>query len=304
MAPAMKNYFVYLPKQPASSIWGGVTTAAGFTDIAPGTPYPPVQHPMDHYFDWGKGRVLQTYQIILISGGSGVFECAAMKGTQAVEAGTILVLFPGVWHRYQPAPATGWVEHWVEGLGPVYDEAVRAGLINPERCVLREGLTHDLRDCFERCHSLARTDAVANQDLLSTLGLHLLALLGHLRRDERGFVKTIDAVVQRALMLIALRCQEPLDLRALSKELGVGYSNLRHSFMARVGVSPREHYLSTRTQKAQALLTNTPKSVKEIADILGFDSASHFSKQFKRRLGLSPAAWRERSFRRGRWAKA
>jgi len=290
----MKDYFVYLPKQPANSIWGCVATAAGFTNVLPKMPYPPYQHPVDHYINWNKGRVLHSYQIILISAGTGVFESAALRGTETVGPGTIMVLFPGIWHRYQPAIDTGWVEHWIECQGPVFDEAARTGLIHPRHCLLNGGLIGDFSDCLERCHSLARSDALANQDLLSTLGLHLLAMLGHLRRGERGFTKAIDDVVQRAHTLIALRCQEPLDLPALAAELGVGYSNLRHSFMARVGISPRQHYLNTRIQKAQDLLVNTAKSVKEIAEVLGFESASHFSKQFKSRIGNSPNYWREK----------
>lgn len=288
----MKNYFVYLPSQPADSIWGCVATAAGYTNVGPHQTYPPAQHPLDHYFNWREGRVLQRYQIILISAGSGVFECAAQRGTQTVKPGTIMILFPGIWHRYQPAPKTGWVEHWIECHGPVFDAAARAGLIQPRHSLLSAGMTSEVSDCFERCHSCARVEAMANQDLLSTLGLHLLALLGHLRRGERGFTKPIDEVVQRAHMLIALRCQEPLDLPALAAELGVGYSHLRHSFMARVGLSMTQHHLHTRIQKAGGLLANTTKSVKEIAEILGFASAPHLSRQFKQRMGLSPNNWR------------
>jgi AraC-like DNA-binding protein len=289
----MKDYFVYLPKHPANSIWGCVATAAGYTNVPPHQAYPPPQHPLDHHFNWNEGRVLQSFQIILISAGSGAFECAAQPGSQQVEPGTIMILFPGIWHRYRPAPETGWIEHWIECHGPVFDEAARTGLIHPKQSLLKPGSVCDLSDCFERCHNLARVDAMANQDLLSTMGMHLLALLGHLRRGERGFTKAIDDVVQRAHTLIALRCQAPLDLTALATELGVGYSTFRHNFMARVGVSPREHYLNTRTQKAQDLLVNTAKSVKEIAEILGFDSAAHFSRQFKQRVGVSPILWRE-----------
>lgn len=290
----MKDYFVYLPKQPANSIWGCVTTAVGFGNILPNAPYPRFQHPVDHSLNWNEGRVLRSYQIILISSGTGMFESAATSGIQSVEPGTVMVLFPGIWHRYRPSIKTGWVEHWIECHGPVFDEAVRAGLIHPKHSLLKARSTCDLSDCFERCHSLAQIDAMANQDLLSTQGLHLLALLGHMRRGERGFTKAIDDVVQRAHTLIALRCQEPLDLPALAAELGVGYSNLRHSFMARVGISPRRHYLNIRIQKAQDLLINTTKSVKEIADILGFESASHLSKQFKCRVGASPHDWRKK----------
>jgi AraC-like DNA-binding protein len=290
--PRMKDYFVYLPGGAAPSIWGCVATSAGFTRILPNTPYPPQRHPVDHHFDWSEGRVLQSYQIILISSGTGTFESEATAGTQIVEPGTILLLFPGVWHRYRPTPATGWVEHWIECIGPAFDEAVRSGLIEPEHGLLKTGNTSDLSDCFERCHGLARRDALSNQDLLSTLGLHMLAHLGNMRRGERGFEKSIDEVVQRAHSLIALRCQAPFNLAALASELGVGYSNLRHHFTARIGISPRQHYLNTRIRKAQDLLTNTTKSVKEIAEILGFDSPSHFSKQFQALCKTSPRAWR------------
>jgi AraC-like DNA-binding protein len=288
----MKEYFIYLPKQTGSSVWGCVATAAGYTNILPGKPYPPRQHPLDHHFKWEEGRVLQSFQIIFISAGTGVFESASFPGTRQVDPGTIILLFPGVWHRYRPANGTGWTEHWIECQGPVFDAACRDGLVRPERCLLKAGARSDWNHCFEWCHSLARADAVANQDLLSTLGLHLLAMLVHLQRGERGFTKVIDDVVQRAHTLIALRCQEPLNLPALAKELGVGYSTLRHSFHSRMGTSLREHYLNTRIQKGQDFLLNTPKSIKEIAVILGFDSDSHFSNQFKRRVGKSPNQWR------------
>jgi AraC-like DNA-binding protein len=288
----MKDYFAYLPMSPADSIWGCVATGAGYTNILPNQSYPPRQHALDHYFDWKDGRVLRSYQIILISAGSGIFECATQRSVQHVESGTIIVLFPGVWHRYRPTAETGWVEHWIECYGPVFDEAARSGLIDPKNSLLKVGATCDLSDCFERCHNLARMDAMANQDLLSTLGLHILSLLGHLRRNERGFTKAIDDVVQRAHMLISLRCQGPLDLPALAAELGIGYSNLRHNFKIRVGISPGQHYLNARIQKAQDLLANTARSVKEIAGILGFESASHLTNQFKKRIGVSPIEWR------------
>jgi len=243
---------------------------------------------------------LQRYQIILISEGAGAFECESTTGSQSVAPGSVLLLFPGVWHRYRPSADTGWIEHWIECQGDVFDAAARAGLIQPRRSVLKAGPAPDLLDCFKRCHFLARSGALANQDLLSTLGLHILSLLGHLADSQRGAAKIIDEFVQRAHSLIAQRCQEPLDVRALASQLGVSYSYLRHSFKARVGVSPREHYLSTRMQKAQDLLTNTSKSIKEIAEILGFESAYHLSNQFKSRLGLSPKHWRAKAANRPR----
>ena len=294
----MKDYFVYLPKQPVNSIWGCVATSAGFGNILPNTvQYPALRHPIDHHFNFNNGRVLQSYQIVLISAGTGTFECAALPGIHIVEPGTILLLFPGIWHRYRPTLRTGWVEHWIECQGSVFDEATRTGLIQPKHCILKAESILDINDSFERCHSLARQDALSNQDKLSTLALYMLASLGHTIRNERGFEKAIDKVVQRAHALIAQRCQEPLDLPALAAELHVGYSLLRHNFTARIGISPKQHYLKTRIQKAQDLLLNTTKSVKEIADILKFESASHLSRQFKMHVHISPKAWRSKMSR-------
>ena len=289
---AVKNYFVYLPAESPSSVWGCVATSAGFTQTQPGKPYPPQRHPLDHHFDWDQGRVLQNYQIILITAGAGTFESAAVPGRQAVGPGSVLLLFPGVWHRYRPEHESGWVEHWIECKGSVFDAAVAAGLIQPTRCLLNSGSTSDLRVCFERCHSLAQQGALANQDLLSTLGLHMLALVGHLRRPERGFEKAVDEIVEQARSQLAFRCDRPLELPALAAELGISYSHLRHSFTARLGVSPKHYYLNARLEKAQDLLLNTSKSVKEVSEILGFESAFHLSKQFKSRYGSSPKTWR------------
>jgi len=121
-------------------------------------------------------------------------------------------------------------------------------------------------------------------------------LLAHLDDSRRGATKDIDEFVQRAHSLIALRCQEPLDLRALAAELGVGYSHLRHSFTARVGLSPRQHYLNIRLQKAQDLLMNTGKSIKEIAEHCGFANAFHFSRKFKEAYRMSPRVWRSQKW--------
>ncbi|MBI5385134.1 MAG: AraC family transcriptional regulator [Verrucomicrobia bacterium] len=296
----MKDYFVYLPDQNASSIWGCAATSAGFARVPPHSPYPPHRHPVDHHFTWSQGRVLQAYQIVFVSEGRGLFESAVVPKHHSIEAGTVLLLFPGVWHRYAPNPETGWVEHWIECRGSAFDEAARTGLIQPRRAVIRTGLTPDLLHPFDRLHTLAQRGGLANHDMLSTLGLHLLSAVARSQREERGLDQAIDDVVERGHALIALRCQEPLNLNGLASELGVSYSHFRHAFKARLGVSPKQYHLQVRLNKAQDLLANTVKPLKEVAEILGFESAFHLSKQFKKRVGQAPSAWRETAVAHGR----
>ncbi len=252
--------------------------------------------PADHHFEWSRGRVLQFYQIIFISEGAGVFESEHTREARTVDSGTLLILFPGVWHRYAPDSAVGWAEHWIECQGPIFDDAVRSGIVQPTQPILHTGLEPDLLRCFERCHALAGRGAIANQHLLSTMGAHLLSVIGYLQNAPR-FDRRIDELIESAHALIALRCQERLSLPAIAAELGVSYSHLRQTFTERIGLSPKQYHCQVRLQKAQELLASTTRSVQEVADILGFHSAFQLSKQFKEHFGQAPQHWRSKQLR-------
>jgi transcriptional regulator GlxA family with amidase domain len=152
------------------------------------------------------------------------------------------------------------------------------------------GATPEIATIFAAIHRAAE-DALANQPLLSTLGLQLLALLAR-PADKSG--DGTSRIVQRAKLLIMERCNEPLNMQALSQELNLGYSRFRQSFKRQTGTSPKHFHLAARIDRASDLMANTDKSLKEIAALLGFHSAFHFSNQFHRIVGASPRAWRER----------
>ncbi|WP_234636740.1 helix-turn-helix domain-containing protein [Allorhizobium ampelinum] len=50
--------------------------------------------------------------------------------------------------------------------------------------------------------------------------------------------------------------------------------------------------MRVRIQRAGDFLVNTDKSIKEIAGLLGFHSAFHFSNQFRQLTGGSPTDFR------------
>jgi AraC-like DNA-binding protein len=288
----MTNYFIYLPDRREQGPWECTATSVGHERVLAGSPYPPRRHPVDHHFTWEDGRVLHAYQIIYITEGRGYFESGISHKRQQIEAGCILILFPDVWHRYSPDPKTGWVESWIECRGKSFDRAQATGLLRPERSVLRVGLLPDLLQCFERCHALARRHSP--QAMLSTMGLHILSILQNAPRLHSNLRRRIDERIQQAQILIARRYHQKINIVQLARELHIGYSSFRQVFKAQTGLSPKQYQLQIRLQKAQEFLANTSKSVGEIAEILGFDTAYHLSNQFKKRIGLAPQIWRTR----------
>ena len=86
----------------------------------------------------------------------------------------------------------------------------------------------------------------------------------------------------------------PLDLAALARSAHVSESHFSRSFADAFGVTPHRYLLTTRLERAKALLRDTDLSVTEICLRVGFTSLGSFSTQFRRFVGESPTGYRVR----------
>jgi AraC-like DNA-binding protein len=290
----LKDYFRYLPASSRTRIWGCEVSAIGHTRIAAGAPYPPARHPDDHHFNWERGRVLQNLQIVFISKGTGVLESARAGAAHAIRAGEVFLLFPGVWHRFAPAPATGWTEHWVECSGPAFAAALAAETLTPQRPVIAPGDPAEVLQLFARLHTLAAKTGTTDHDAAATLALHLFARLAEMTARPAGRSSSLRDRLEHARRLLTETCDQPFDAPATAAAVGLGGSHFRQAFRRECGIAPRAFHAEARLRRAADLLANTSLSSKEIADLLGFSSAFHFSHAFKRGRGLSPTHWRNR----------
>ena len=285
----MRNYFVYLPDNGLCDAWRCTAISMGHTVIPPGSIYPPRRHPDDHHLDWRNGRILQAYQIVYISAGQGTFEYGPEHTRVAIQTGDIFVLFPGVWHRYEPDPTMGWTENWIECKSAAYDSLTEKGLLSPDRPVMHSN--GHISDLFVRIHQLALEGATDNQALLSTQALSLLSLLARPREEvSRKYEQIVDAV----RMYLLEHHTQVLDMDELARHFGISYSYLRRLFREQTGVSIKQFQLNIRLQRGCDFLINTDKSIKEIASLLGFANTFHFSKFFSKEKGMSPTEWRKR----------
>lgn len=286
-----QNYFTYLPENWRCAAWGCTVTALGRTRIPAGSKYPPQRHPEDHHFTWENGRIIDAFQIVQITRGQGTFESARTREPQRIRSGSLFLLFPAVRHRYTPDPRVGWTEHWVECRGHAFETALAIGAITPDRPIMPAN--RDLTHVFNEIHSWAMRDPLANQAIISALGLQLLALL--VREADPNNSNQEAALIQRAMMLMLERAHEPLNMPRLASELNIGYTRFRELFKIHTHTSPKQYQLRVRLDRARDLLRNTDKPLKEIAQLLGFHSAFHFSYQFRTTQGLSPKAWRKQA---------
>lgn len=74
----------------------------------------------------------------------------------------------------------------------------------------------------------------------------------------------------------------------------ISESHLLHSFRSATGMSVLEYINYLRFLYAKTLFSTTPLTCGEVAAACGFASASYFSKEYTRRMGISPSTERKR----------
>lgn len=85
-----------------------------------------------------------------------------------------------------------------------------------------------------------------------------------------------------------------INVQTIAQELGVVAPYLSRLYMEHYGISIKNEILLRRIEKAKELLCSTPfLSLREIADLTGFNDQFYFSKVFKQQTGKSPAEYRK-----------
>lgn len=83
----------------------------------------------------------------------------------------------------------------------------------------------------------------------------------------------------------------------MARTAGLGQSRFHALFRATTGQSPKQAQLTRLFDEAAERLVKTALPVSEIAYGLGYQNASSFNRQFKRRFGLTPSEFRARRSR-------
>jgi AraC-like DNA-binding protein len=291
MTPWNRDYFVYLSSTPERSRWGVEVLGAGFTRIAPAQPYPAPGHPSHHHFDYEKGRTLEALQILFVTGGRGSLETRS-RGRQKILPGSVVFLLPGEWHRYRPDPKSGWTEHWVELDGWVVRSLIEAGTFTARQCLFHAPATSGIEEHFESLHPLVSGRRAYSIPDLAHLAHRLLGCGAEFPNAGKSLSR-ISGIVRRAEEQLGAPPVEKVDLEALARKLGVGYSYFRRIFREQTGLSPWQYLIKSRLARARRILASGEDSLSEIAEAVGFGSAFHFSAAFKKAHRVSPDTWRK-----------
>jgi AraC-like DNA-binding protein len=286
---ARDEWFRYLPVSERERRWGLYVVGAGrIVRAFPGDP--DKGHPAPFYYVWDHGRVLSDWGVVYVAQGEGEFESEA-TGLLRVGAGTLMVVFPNMWHRYRPRRETGWTYYWAHFGGEYPQHLADERFITPESPVLRTGPCEVVLQAYLSMLDRMRSEPPGYQQLTAANIMEIFggALAAVRQHPDQG---TMADVARRAAALLDQRAEQLVNMSELADSFGMSYDRFRHVFKMHTGLGPYQYHLQRRINRAKELLACTSLSMREIATLLKFDDYYHFSRVFRQKTGVSPSQWR------------
>jgi AraC-like DNA-binding protein len=271
-------------------------SGAGWATVPAGSAYPLPGHPELYDFSFDRGRRLPEYQVVYIASGGGVFEVEG-RGESRVTAGAVLLVFPGVWHRYRPDSNTGWREYWVGFSGDWIDRIVQHRFLSASAPVLQVETAQPFQATFDQLIDRLWSALPGFPHLIAADVVELLAILVAATGEEtqhlimqgpRDVESLTDPLVTQTLRLIWSGSHLRLTVAALGKELKTTSRSLERRFKQALGRTVKEEILRCRLDRVRRLLVDTDLSIAEIVKASGFASADALTRAVSKADGFTP----------------
>lgn len=129
---------------------------------------------------------------------------------------------------------------------------------------------------------------------LKELLIRLLEIESRQNHLENREGRATSQPITAAVSYILAHLDERLTVECLSKLAYMSESSFFRSFRNEMGVSPVDFINNERVKMAARLLRRPELSMRQVAMRCGFNSASYFTRMFKKHYGVSPTSFQER----------
>ena len=197
----------------------------------------------------------------------------------------------------------------------------KAGLLNGRRCAVHWENAAEFHKAFPLCVPTQEIFAVDGPFVTSSGGTVTLDMMLHIVGAVHG--RALAAAISQQFNHSQIRLQDeaqrmspearfgitnarlaqvvaamedaieaPVTLGVMARRIGLTSRQVERLFRHHLGRTPSDFYLSLRMAKARALVEQSSMATGDIARACGYESASHFSRIYRRQFGSSPASVR------------
>lgn len=140
---------------------------------------------------------------------------------------------------------------------------------------------------IEKCDTITKLTALSGQ----MVGAYVAKV------QESRDNPMISQSVRECCDYIRANVLKPLTVEEIAAQRGYTAYYFSKKFYREMGVKVTDYIKQARIEYAKIALISTTKSIQEISDSLHFGTRNYFSSVFREIVGMTPAAYRERSGR-------
>lgn len=219
-----------------------------------------------------------------------------------VQEGDLLIFNPGVRHQalFCPESVVPTTEFFV-GYSDLQLPGFPANSLPAPEGEYMLHTTGELRQrLFKLCSSMEAEKVVCKQGKYFMLKAYMIQLLLLVIREQcepmekpRGYAfESVNRkyVVEQMLNYFEDHYSEKISLDQIAENMYLSPFYISRIFKSETGDTPIRHLINIRLEKAKELLESGYEgSIQEVAAMVGYDDAYHFSKLFKKHFGISPS---------------
>ncbi len=154
------------------------------------------------------------------------------------------------------------------------------------------------------CAAMEAENTVCKEGRYFMLKSYLMQMILLVVREQSETIPTAGSyafesvnkkyVVERIVTYFEEHYSEKISLDQIAENMYLSPFYISKIFKSEIGDTPIRHLINIRLEKAKNLLEiDKDSSIQEIAAMVGYDDAYHFSKLFKKRYGMSPSQVRK-----------
>lgn len=230
------------------------------------------------------------YVFYYVKEGSGYI--TARQSTHKVKEGEGFVVFPNTPLVIKPEFKKNINVTWVAFSGYLVDLYLERAKLSAYEPVFQDTPEREMEVMFDQLQQESMRMPNRYCKIMAQLYSMFAFLLDHVRTVPQTVPNSPEQFLLRALDFIDSNYYDDITVEDIAANSGGNRKFLYTVFKNLTGFSPRDYLICYRMRKATSLLKDPNLSVEAVASSVGYQDQFHFSKEFKKNVGMSPTEYR------------
>lgn len=236
-------------------------------------------------------ELTDCYTLYYVREGSGYL--TEQNVTHRLSAGSAFVVFPRTKFTLKAEPGKIFNVTWIAFSGYLVDNYLERGKLSVYNPIFTDNPERELGGLFDSF--MNRSMHMPNRycKLMSDLYLIFAFLLDNVGPKDHRAPNTADQILLLALDYIDSNYFANISVEDIADAVATNRKTLYTVFKTLTGFSPRDYLICYRIRKSTNLLLEPELTIEAVARSSGYQDQFHFSKEFKKNVGMPPTEYRK-----------